>query len=80
MQFFSGNSICWRVRPEDEHHTLVCYKQNYVVDPAWNRGEYSELATLCESCVPAPDTDPDSPRSTASSQLGLINHLAVHAL
>lgn len=44
--FLSGNSVCWRVRPEDGGCALTCFKQHISVDPAWNRGDVHDLATL----------------------------------
>ena len=33
--FFSGNSVCWRVRSEDAGRALVCWKQQFNMDPAY---------------------------------------------
>ena len=44
--FFSGNSVCWRVRSEDEGRALVCWKQQFNMDPAYAAGDYANLSTL----------------------------------
>ena len=44
--FFSGNSVCWQVRSEDEGRALVCWKQQFNMDPAWAAGDYANLSTL----------------------------------
>ena len=44
--FFSGNSVCWRVRSEDEGRALVCWKQQFNMDPAYAAGDYADLSTL----------------------------------
>ncbi len=43
--FFSGNSVCWQVRSEDEGQALTCWKQRFNQDPAF-RGDRSLLSTL----------------------------------
>lgn len=44
--FFSGNSVCWQVRCEDEGRALVCWKQWYNQDPIYKTGDYRLLSTL----------------------------------
>jgi hypothetical protein len=46
VAFFSGNSICWQVRSEDEGRALVCWKQNYLMDPVYKTDDHSLLSTL----------------------------------
>jgi len=46
VAFFSGNSVCWQVRSEDEGRALVCWKQNYHSDPVFATGDYRTLSTL----------------------------------
>jgi hypothetical protein len=45
VAFFSGNSVCWQVRSEDGGQSLVCWKQNYHMDPVWKTGDYTTLTT-----------------------------------
>lgn len=45
VAFFSGNSVCWQVRSEDNGSALVCYKQNYFVDPVYRTGDHKLLST-----------------------------------
>ena len=44
--FFSGNSVCWQVRSEDDGRALVCWKQTYNQDPVYKTDDYSTLSTL----------------------------------
>ena len=44
--FFSGNSVCWQVRSEDEGRALLCWKQWYNMDEAFAAGDYGRLTTL----------------------------------
>ena len=44
--FFSGNSVCWQVRSEDEGRALVCWKQSFNLDPVYKTDDYSTLSTL----------------------------------
>lgn len=44
--FFSGNSVCWQVRFEDEGKTMVSYKEHYKQDPKYASGEHALLSTL----------------------------------
>jgi hypothetical protein len=46
VAFFSGNTCCWQVRPEEDGKALVCYKQAYRADPLFAKGERKILATL----------------------------------
>lgn len=43
--FFSGNSVCWQVRSEDNGRALACWKQNLTVDPVWQTGDFKTLST-----------------------------------
>ncbi len=44
--FFSGNSVCWQVRSEDNGNALTCWKQNYFTDPVFKTGDYKTLSSL----------------------------------
>lgn len=44
--FFSGNSVCWQVRSEDDGRALVCWKQSYNQDPVYKTWDYRTLSTL----------------------------------
>jgi len=46
VAFFSGNSICWQVRPENNGTALTSWKQNTYNDPQYQTGDYKTLATL----------------------------------
>jgi hypothetical protein len=46
VAFFSGNSICWQIRSEDEGRAQVCWKQNYHSDPVFQTADHSTLSTL----------------------------------
>jgi hypothetical protein len=46
VAFFSGNSVCWQVRSEDEGRALTSWKQSYNMDPKFNTGEFDQLSTL----------------------------------
>lgn len=46
VAFFSGNSICWQVRPENQGTALTSWKQNAYSDPQFQTGDYKTLATL----------------------------------
>lgn len=46
VAFFSGNSVCWQVRSEDAGRSLVCWKQNYHMDPVYQTDDHSTLSTL----------------------------------
>lgn len=36
VAFFSGNSVCWQVRAEDDGRALTCWKQSYNMDPIFS--------------------------------------------
>ena len=44
--FFSGNSVCWQVRSEEDGRALVCWKQWYNMDPVYKTDDLSTLSTL----------------------------------
>ena len=44
--FFSGNSVCWQVRSEEEGRALTCWKQWYNQDPIYKTDDYRTLSTL----------------------------------
>jgi hypothetical protein len=46
VAFFSGNTCCWQVRPEDGGQALRCYKQAYEQDPLYNDVRNPLLTTL----------------------------------
>ncbi len=46
VAFFSGNSVCWQVRSEDQGTALVCWKQNYHQDPVFAAGRHATLTSL----------------------------------
>ena len=46
VAFFSGNTVCWQVRSEDNGNALACWKQNYFVDPVFKSGDFKTLSTL----------------------------------
>lgn len=45
VAFFSGNTCCWQVRSEEGGRALVCYKQQYNIDPVYRSGDHSTLST-----------------------------------
>jgi len=45
VAFFSGNSVCWQVRSEDEGRALTCWKQYFATDPVWQEKDRSLLST-----------------------------------
>ena len=45
VAFFSGNTCCWQVRSEDDGRALTCYKQNFYVDPVYQKREFKTLST-----------------------------------
>lgn len=45
VAFFSGNSVCWQVRPEDNGSALTCWKQWYNLDPVFPTGDHKLLST-----------------------------------
>jgi len=44
--FFSGNSVCWQVRCEEEGRALTCWKQLYNQDPVYKTDDLRPLSTL----------------------------------
>lgn len=44
--FFSGNSVCWQVRYEDDGNAMSCWKQWYQMDPVYPTGDHETLTTL----------------------------------
>ncbi len=47
VAFFSGNSVCWQVRAEDDGKALTCWKQNFHSDPVYAaRESYATLSSL----------------------------------
>lgn len=46
VAFFSGNSVCWQVRSEDDGRALVCWKQSYAHDPLFKGSDHRLLSTL----------------------------------
>lgn len=45
VAFFSGNTCCWQVRSEENGRALTCWKQAYVLDPLFRRGDAKLLST-----------------------------------
>lgn len=46
VAFFSGNTCCWQVRPEEKGRALTCWKQAYRLDPFFDKGEHRLISTL----------------------------------
>lgn len=46
VAFFSGNTCCWQVRPEDSGQALTCYKQGFNQDPLFTSNDHKTLSTL----------------------------------
>lgn len=46
VAFFSGNSVCWQVRAEDEGSALTSWKQWFNSDPVFPTGDHKLLSTL----------------------------------
>jgi hypothetical protein len=44
--FFSGNSVCWQVRLEDDGRALLCWKQWYNQDPVYKTDDHRFLTSL----------------------------------
>lgn len=44
--FFSGNSVCWQVRWEEETRSLLCWKQWYNQDPLYKSDDQQLLSSL----------------------------------
>ena len=56
VAFFSGNSVCWQVRFEDDGATMVCYKAAYEDDPAYRGGDRQRTTTMwCSGVVGRPE-------------------------
>lgn len=45
VAFFSGNSVCWQIRSEDEGRAFTCFKQHYFVDPVYQTRDFRTLST-----------------------------------
>ncbi len=45
VAFFSGNSVCWQVRTEEDGRALVSYKQWYNQDPVYKTDDHRLLST-----------------------------------
>jgi hypothetical protein len=45
VAFFSGNTCCWQVRSEEAGRALTCWKQAFVLDPLYRRGDHGLLST-----------------------------------
>ncbi len=45
VAFFSGNSVCWQVRSEDQGKAFTCWKQNYHLDPVFQTRDFKTLST-----------------------------------
>ena len=45
VAFFSGNSVCWQVRSEDDGRALTCWKQNFHSDPVYQTRDFKTLST-----------------------------------
>lgn len=47
VAFFSGNSVCWQVRSEEDGSALTCWKQNFHSDPVYGaRNGHEKLSSL----------------------------------
>ena len=46
VAFFSGNSICWHVRFEEDGRKMVTYKEQYKQDPYFAEERFDELTAL----------------------------------
>ncbi len=56
VAFFSGNTAFWQVRSEDNGRALVCWKEAYREDPAYQRGDHKVLSTLwCNRLIGRPE-------------------------
>lgn len=49
VAFFSGNTVCWQVRFEDEGAAMVCHKFDVERDPVYGSEDQHLLATLWSS-------------------------------
>ena len=52
--FFSGNSVCWRVRPEDDGKALTCFKQMFQTSliPNLHSALLTERVVVVRSWIP----------------------------
>ena len=46
VAFFSGNTCCWQVRPEDNYSALTSYKQRFNQDPYFRNQDHRLLSSL----------------------------------
>ncbi|MBL8820483.1 MAG: hypothetical protein JNL58_30950 [Planctomyces sp.] len=46
VAFFSGNTCCWQVRPEEDGQALVCFKQSFNLDPVFRTKDHSTLTSI----------------------------------
>lgn len=46
VAFFTGNTCCWQVRPEENGQALTCYKQGFNQDPLFTTDDHRLLSTL----------------------------------
>lgn len=46
VAFFSGNTCCWQVRPEENGRALTCWKQSFNSDPVFKTDDHRHLSTL----------------------------------
>jgi hypothetical protein len=49
IAFFSGNTVCWQVRFEDDGHTMVSYKTEVERDPLYGTDQQHLVTTLWSS-------------------------------
>lgn len=49
--FFSGNTVCWQVRYEDDAATMVCFKSAVRDDPVFGTDRQHLLSTLWSSAL-----------------------------
>jgi hypothetical protein len=56
IAFFSGNSVCWQVRFEDDGRTMVSYKGDPESDPLYDTDQQHLVSTLwCSELVGRPE-------------------------
>ena len=54
--FFSGNSVWWQVRSEDNGRALVCWKDEHEQDPIYKGGNHRLLSTIwCHRLINRPE-------------------------
>ena len=46
VAFFSGNSVCWQVRSENDGTAMTSWKQNAGSDPHFKSGQFETLSSL----------------------------------